>query len=130
MRRDTGLTMVHVVLHACLVTPETCNACTTFAIAIFCILQWANAYCLSMCATRRRHHWQKGSLVTLNTCVNQFLCIWHLTNCTNSWSQQLDPTTEPERNAFTQRVLASTLWHDGFYSQVTDGSSSTAIPQM
>ena len=48
----------------------------------------------------------------------------------NKLSQQLNPTTEPERNAFTQRVLASTLWHDGFHSQVTDGSSSTAIPHI
>ena len=47
----------------------------------------------------------------------------------NKLSQQLD-ATEPETNAFTQRVLASTLWGRGFYSQVSVGNSFTAISQM
>ena len=71
MRRDTGLTVVHVVFHACLV----------------------------------------------------YLAF-------NKLSQRLDATTEPETNAFTQRVLASTLWGRGFYSQVSVGNSFTAISQM
>ena len=47
----------------------------------------------------------------------------------NKLSQQLD-AIEPETNAFTQRVLASTLWGRGFYSQVGVGNSFTAISQM